>query len=181
MGTERFWQQALAQSEVALAASALVPLATRLEPLNGEAGVIFEIRTSGACSAATLAGTPSSCTPTTGVDICSTGSGYTSAGGAIVTISSAASAVTSSVIATLPTGISAGTYAVQMQATDGCSSSTTSTQVDVTCNCKPEANANPVKTLWTNTDGGNAFYAVSATDGSVSGNNRMAAGLRPGI
>lgn len=44
MGTERFWQQALAQSEVALAASALVPLATRLEPLNGEAGVIFEIR-----------------------------------------------------------------------------------------------------------------------------------------
>lgn len=44
MGTERFWQQALAQSEAALAASALVPLATRLESLNGESGVIFEIR-----------------------------------------------------------------------------------------------------------------------------------------
>ena len=44
MVTESFWQQALAQSDAALAASALVPLATRLESLDGEEGVTFEIR-----------------------------------------------------------------------------------------------------------------------------------------
>ena len=44
METDSYWKQALAQSEAALAASALVPLATRLESMNGEDGVIFEIR-----------------------------------------------------------------------------------------------------------------------------------------